>query len=185
MMRLPPDRSRRRVPSRTYAIVLLAELLIQGPRTRPAAHWWERARCAGDSDFQYDTNTPRQRRVCAECPVARDCLLDAIATEAVPGTAGAGVRAGLTERERARLARSSSSRLIVHQVPRDHTTSARAAFISIVEDLVESGVGVRDAMASTGYSDANKSFQRRLWRAGRSDLLRALQDNDKKRTTAA
>jgi len=84
---------------RSYASELI------GPRHAPRPGWKRDAACSGDERF-YDREraTPaviaHQRRVCGSCPVAADCLLDALAHERVEPAWQVSTRGGLLATER-------------------------------------------------------------------------------------
>lgn len=88
--------------------------------TTPAG-WWHRAACAGMDALYDETDTARNghdplyeaaiadaKSVCARCPVAAECLLDAIderRNHTTNGLLSNAVRAGLTAAEIDALAR--------------------------------------------------------------------------------
>ena len=89
--------------------------------TRPGTDWMDQAACADvdpdlfyhDHPTQTGTRNPftAARAICGQCPVSRECLSYAIATESsAPRTAGhtarAGVWGGYSARERERIARN-------------------------------------------------------------------------------
>lgn len=86
-----------------------AEALLH--RARPA--WWGRAACRGmmhdpaaRADFfpERGRSCGRAREICADCPVRRECLDDALAQ----GPWVAGIRGGFTEGERRRMIAAAS-----------------------------------------------------------------------------
>lgn len=89
---------------RHAVIALLAELITAGQR-RARAGWVRHAACAGDERF-YDRSTAStsdiedQREVCDRCPVAADCLLQALDDERRRPVGRASIRGGLLARER-------------------------------------------------------------------------------------
>ncbi|MEU2450074.1 WhiB family transcriptional regulator [Streptomyces sp. NPDC012765] len=81
-------------------------------RSRPhadtdrAAHWSDRAACAGERLPEFESSTDAAKAICATCPVRPACLADAMAEEGTDGRGyRAGVRGGLDAGERADLAR--------------------------------------------------------------------------------
>lgn len=91
----------------------------QSPERERGAGWWEEAACLGLATREYDAwyvdrggsdGYGDARRICAGCPVATECLADAMADEAGSGHTGRfGIRAGLTPEERHELARTGST----------------------------------------------------------------------------
>lgn len=169
---------------RPVVIAALAELTL-GPRHAPRPRWQLRARCLNNTLFYETDGTPNarqqslQRAICAACPVAGDCLADALATENSKDNR-AGMRGGLTETERGILADPDPAR--EEPTPRPAArapgrSAEQLRFVQKVQALAEAGATVPAAMAATGYRKLNP-FSRRLWRADRTDLLRALRHNE-------
>lgn len=90
---------------------------------RPEAGWQEQAQCRDlplgadyDPFFMLDEErfTPNKwdtaKRICGECPVRRECLQDAIATEAAETFRVLGFRAGMTPSARNNLIRKLKER---------------------------------------------------------------------------
>jgi hypothetical protein len=78
--------------------------------------WWDNARCKGVTiggvefdEVQRKVDVDRARNVCAQCPVARQCLDEAMALEHGIGRNYLfGFQGGLTRRERFLLRREAS-----------------------------------------------------------------------------
>lgn len=83
--------------------------------------WRSDAACLGmdaETFYPYGTESPMPaKRVCRTCPVRRECLLDALATNEWQG-----IRGGLTETERKNLRRRQAD-----AARRDAMNRARAA----------------------------------------------------------
>ncbi|QDW61728.1 WhiB family transcriptional regulator [Oerskovia sp. KBS0722] len=107
MMRTPHDVVAEPLADRHAVIVLLVELITAGQR-RACPGWVRHAACAGDERF-YDRGTASasdvedQREVCDRCPVAADCLLQALDDERRRPVGRASIRGGLLARERRAL----------------------------------------------------------------------------------
>jgi hypothetical protein len=77
--------------------------------------WWDHAACRGMDTtefFRHESRSGHARipawiaELCAGCPVADDCLADALDT---PPNVDQGIRAGTTTRQRLRLRRVSNA----------------------------------------------------------------------------
>jgi WhiB family transcriptional regulator, redox-sensing transcriptional regulator len=93
------------------------------PGLEPAGTWHSRALCRPDNPGGHDPelwhahpltqarDLKEAKEVCARCPVLGECREDALRIEAGKGpTSRYGIRAGLTGRERYRLARQRAGR---------------------------------------------------------------------------
>ncbi|WP_240696767.1 WhiB family transcriptional regulator [Cellulosimicrobium funkei] len=167
-----------RTLSKTTRAIVLRELLLGEPSRRRIARGWRwEARCLGDERF-YANSKPApatvtaQRDVCALCPVAASCLLDAESLESAPSTERVGMRAGLTAAYRERIAAAATT---------PSKGGVRERFVAAVSELVICGAGMAEALAQTGYAPTQlDTFHMRLMRANRLDLYHALRDNDER-----
>lgn len=69
----------------------------------PPDDWRLSAACATTPLLMFPTSNAgivAAKRVCARCPVARECGADAIRMEAMPGVRSYGVRGGMSGKER-------------------------------------------------------------------------------------
>lgn len=78
------------------------------PDSEPAGQWLKAAACLGREDDMFpDNHAPdieTARRICAPCPVSRQCLAEAMAEEGGRTAKGRyGIRAGLTGGQRRAL----------------------------------------------------------------------------------
>jgi len=134
-----------------------------------ALAWREDAACArvdpdlfegGDIDSPKDYRPARA--ICRNCPVARECL-----TEALENDERYGMWGGLTPNERKEInsaRRSLTPRATQTQVRADHVRHAMKVLTAHRELLAEGRTGV-DAAAALGIS--SKSYSQRLTRARR------------------
>ena len=98
---------------RRTVIAAYAELVLVGT-SRPTLGWKHHAACTGDERFYGNTpdtheDVEHQRDTCSSCPVAHDCLIEAIQYENLDPVSRALTRGGLLATERADLARRRPS----------------------------------------------------------------------------
>jgi hypothetical protein len=80
----------------------------------PRKGWQQHAACAGMASEPFFSHFPETaRRICATCPVADDCLVDALRCEPMIPAARAGVFGGMTPTDRQRFARLLEAEQVV------------------------------------------------------------------------